>query len=488
LRLTHAQYDPVHHALGDIPSPFRDAAMAAFKELSTTLILNNGGQLSTHSLDSNNFEPVHQLASFPVDFSSFDQKERPWAKRDWLLSELRELRLQGVKWLTLSPENIWLWRRAFRQAVRKNEEVENSAHNSFREFNFSSCGAAKSWGWEVSYADGDRRLSAFSCGETACPGCYDRDKARTARRYLDRISAAASAQKMDRFWSFVITLPEQYEADVPKGSEKRRRLLHEIKKFERKLFGFKTEDGLFAFASVHAVGDSNLMRDRFHVHSGVLPIAVRRINKQPQIIKSQIQGKIDVKAAREELAKHLRRVFPSIDKESIQFNAKFYSLKTEKDIRKLAHRLKYDLRGFGKDIEKSPIFFDPQSGLAVLNGGKDDYGVYTISQVAWRWRWIRNQRDLRSWGLLNQWNKYAELLGVEFVEDPEPEVTDETPVTVIRSYGREWDKKRAQVKWVDIKVAFRESGEEIENIEWGRKGSEGNWRPISKTNNLGGTG
>ena len=124
---------------------------------------------------------------------------------------------------------------------------------------------------------------------------------------------------------------------------------------------------------------------------------------------------------------------------------------------------------------------DPTSGQ--LDGGKDGYGIYTIHQIAWRWQWIRKQRDLRSWGLLNQWNKYTELLGVEFVEDPEPEIEKESPVTVLRTYGRKWIKERAQVKWVNTKIAIRESGEEIKDVEWGRKGSEGNWRPLSLSQN-----
>lgn len=486
MRPTHADFDPVHHALADIPAAFRDEAMASRWNHSSTLILNNGGQLSTPHRAQDRFAPVHQLAQFPVSLSKWEKKERPEAKRDWIRAEFRDKKYRqffnrlGVqpKWLSLSPQNSPLWLNALKTAVSENESIKDNNFDSFREFNFKSCGSSKSWGWEVRY-NNDSRFVIFSCGETDCCVCYDRDKRRTARRYLNKIIAAAKAQGIDRFWTFVFTLPEELEASIPKGSIMRKALLHEIKKFERKLFGFKTEDGLFAYANVHAVGDSNLMRDRFHVHSGVLPIAIRRVKKQPQLIKSAIRGIIDVKAARALLADHLEKVFPEINRQLIQFNAKYISLTSKKGVKQLAHRLNYDLRGFGKDIEQAPILFDPTNNLVLLDGGKDRYGIFTIQQVAERWQWIRKQRDLRSWGLLNQWNKYSELLDVEHNKDPEPKVIEERPITIKRTFGRKWIKERCQINWVDEKRVFRMTGEEIHQIEWGRKGSEGEWQPRS---------
>lgn len=478
MRPTTAEYDPVHHSLGDIPAPFRDEAMASHSAPSPKLILNNGGQVSTQP-SRDRFAPVHQMAPFPYPMTPKEMKERPWAKRDWLRAELRELKLHGAKWESLSPMNLWNWRMTFRARIREVEGIENNHHDSFREYNFNTCGSAKSWGWKIRYSDGESRLSAFSCGETACPHCYDKDKGRTARRYLNKIMAVAKAQGVRRFWNIVVTLPEAQEASLPKGSDTRRQLLHEIKKFERKLFGLKTEDGLFAYANVHPVGDSNVMRDRFHVHSGVLPIAVRRKNKQASLVKCDIPGKMDVVKARQELTASLLKVFPDLDETLVQFNVSYIPLAGDKGLGRLAHRLNYDLRGFGEDIEEATIFYDPKHGFVVLDGGKHPYGIFTFQQLAERWKWIRSQRDLRSWGLLNQWNKYQELLGVEFAEDPEPEIKDESHVTVIRSFGRKWNKKKRRTEWVDEKKAFDDSGEEIIGVEWGRKGSEGEWRPIN---------
>lgn len=480
MRPTKPEFDPVHHALADIPEFARDEAMASHWDTSSNLILNNGGQLSTLSQESNPFAPVHQLARFPYPLSSPEMKERPWAKRDWVRAELREFGLKGADWQTLAPDNYWLWRSFFRQTAMKLEGIENNHHDSFAEFNFLTCGGAKSFGWEIQYKENGSRLSSFSCGKTSCPGCNDKDKERTARRFFNKLLAAATAQGIKRFWAFVFTFPEAIEAQFPKGSKERKALLCELKKFERKLFGLKTEDGLFAYANIHAVGDTNLMRDRFHVHSGVLPIAIRRVNKKPQVIKCDIQGKIDVDAARELLADHLEQVFPEIDRSLVQFNARYFRLESKRSVAQLAHRLKYDLRGFGKDVENAPIFFDVNHGLVVLDGGKDDYGIYTVRQVALRWKWIRSQRDLRTWGLLNQWNKYAELLGVEYKEDSEPEIQSETPVSIVRAVGRRWIHERSRIKWVNEKKAYRLSGEEITKIEWGRKGSEGKWQPKPK--------
>ena len=83
--------------------------------------------------------------------------------------------------------------------------------------------------------------------------------------YHDKFLAAAKAHDLERFWTFVITLPEEVEAMIPKGTTLRKKIMAELKKFTRKLFSLKTEDGLCAYANIHAVGDSDLRSEERRV-------------------------------------------------------------------------------------------------------------------------------------------------------------------------------------------------------------------------------
>lgn len=427
------------------------------------------------------WEAAHQLPSFPYRLTHEDRKERPSAERDWVKGMLRDVvGLKGVKWESLGEYGFWKFRFAFRRQIQIVEGIENDDFRPEREKNFFSCGAWKSRGRKIKYVDGELRLSCRSCSDRGCPKCFDRDKERTATKYFKKIVGASEAQGIKRFWGIVITLPVPQEASVPAGSELRKIALDVIKKFLRRLFGLKTRDGLFSYCNVHAVGDNNLFRDRFHFHCGVLPIATRK-NKSGEIelVKCDFKTfKADLDRARELLADHLESVFPNFDRSLTQLHMDPFVLRKDKKSRaKLNHRLRYDLRGFGKDIERAPILFDPIQELVVVKQGKDGYGVFTLSQLAKRWKWIRDQRDFRYWGILHQWSKYEELLGVEFVPDPEPEIEDEANITIIRSGGRQWNSKKRCVEWIDEKMAIDENGTVIQGIKWGRKGSEGFWRP-----------
>ncbi len=381
---------------------------------------------------------------------------------------------------------MWKWVESFKEKVIETVDIKDNDFNPFRVFNFKMCGGKRSWGREIVYKKKNVVVS-FSCGESCCPFCSEKSKQKTALKYVDRFMNASMVHGIKRFWTFVITLPEEIEAMIPKGSEFRKEFMKEIKKLIRKIFALKTEDGLCAYANIHPVGDSNLFRDRFHVHVGVLPLAVRRKNKKPELFKCDVDGLIQTTFVLEQLEKILSQLFPITSRGKAQFHAQYIPLDKPYSEAKLAHRLKYDLRGFGKDVIQSPIFYNPDNDFVVLNAGERGYGVYSVEQVARRWAWIRSQRDLRTWGLLNQWNKYVDLLGVEFVEDPEPEILEERMVIVKRRYGREWDHKARRVRWVVEKRAFREdTGEEILGVQWGREGSGGYWRPKGDSVDSGG--
>lgn len=481
-------------SLAGLPAAFREEALASSNNQSSPLILTNGLGLILHPSEEQEnqrapvhtragerWEAAHQLPPFPYELSWQDKRLRPHAERDWVLGMLREvLALKGIKWETLGEKGYWQWLSALKREIIELEGIEDTPFAPYKELDFMSCGAWKSMGRHLKYIDGSEKLSPYSCSNPLCTKCSDRERKRTARKLVKKILAAAKAQRVKRFWAIVITFPQEFEHLPVKGSDLLQSLFDAIQKYLRKLFGLKTRDGLFAYCNVHAVGDENLFRDRFHFHCGVLPLATRKEKGETRLIHCDFETfKADLNRAKSLLADHLEKVLPGYDRELTQINFTPIVLKDQKkNLNKLMHRLRYDLRGFGKDIEQAPIFFDPDRELVVVKQGNDGYGVFTFRQMAERWKWIREQRcRLRTWGLLHQWNKYLELLNLEYVPDPEPEIVEETEITIIRNGGRQWNPRRRRVEWVNERIAIDENGAVIHNVKWGRKGSDGFWRP-----------
>lgn len=475
LSTTERRHIAVANGLADIHEDFHGEALISYWDSLKPLSLNNAGQIFHSCRDTTDFRPVQHLRGCPVEP---DLRERPWALRNWLYAMLRKEGFRDGDFASLSPKNIYRWLTAFRESNREVEGVEDTEYKPFRRKNYEFCGSKWSTGRLVTYKEKGQVLVHNSCSEGCCTKCCDADKRRTAEKWVDKIRVVGKIYRIGRFWTLVVTLPRAIEAMIPKGSTARKKFMDELSKWVRRLFGLRAKDGLFFYANIHPVGDSDLMRDRFHVHIGILPIAVRRIKKTTQFLVCDIEGLIDTQKALIQLEAILTSVFPMTPRGKAQFKAQYIPLNEKSSLPRLSHRLKYDLRGFGKDVELAPVLFDPSKYLAVLKAGKDGYGIYTVEQIAHRWRWIRAQRDLRPYGLLKSWNKYVDELGVEHVEDPEPEIEKEELVVIKRIYGRQWDPKTKQVRWVNEKRAYwKTSGKEIKGIEWGRKGSEGFWQP-----------
>nr|WP_287412654.1 hypothetical protein [Pseudodesulfovibrio sp.] len=476
LSTTERRHVAIANGLADIHEDFCGEVLFSYWNSLKPLSPNNAGQILHSCRDPSAFLPVQHIRGCPVEP---DLRERPWALRNWLYAMLREQGFRDRDFTSLSPQNISRWLDCFRSINREVENIENSEYKPFRKKNYEFCGAKWSTGKLITYADKTQRIAGLSCSESSCTKCCDADKRRTATRWVNKILSLSKVQNIGRFWTLVVTLPREVENMIPKGSNTRKKFMNELGKWVRKLFGLRAKDGLFFYANIHPVGDSDLMRDRFHVHMGVLPFAGRRLKGETHFFHCDVEDLIDTSKALIWLEAILKMVFPVTQRGKVQFKAGYIPLNNKSTIPRLNHRLSYDLRGFGKDVELAPLFFNQSSQLAVLRAGKNGYGLYTVEQIVHRWSWIRSQRDLRSYGLLKAWNKYAERLGVEYVEDPEPEIEKEELVVVKRTYGRQWNPKTKQVKWVNEKRAYwKKSGKEIEGIEWGRKGSEGFWRPL----------
>ena len=478
LSSTERRHVALANGLVAIHEDFHEEALFSYWDALKPLSLNNAAQTFHSNWNTPNFLPVQHLRGCPIQP---DLQARGWALRNWMYAMWRglsrELAIRDNRLVSLSPRTIWRWRAVFREEIQTIEGIEDNDFKPFRKHNFRRCGSKWSTGKLTTYKNKQKVLTTTSCGESHCTKCGDASKKRTSDRWGDISLSLANSQSIERFWFFVVTFPRALEASIPKGSTVRNQFMNGLCKWVRRLFGLRAKDGLFHYANIHPVGDSDIMRDRFHVHIGVLPIAGRRVKGTTQYIHCDVDGLIDTSEALVGLEKLLSSVFPLVQRGKAQFKAEYIPMHTKATEPRIRHRLGYDLRGFGKDVELSPLFFNEANKLVILRAGEGGYGVYTAQQIAYRWRWIRSQRDCRSYGLLKQWENHFEALGVENIKDPEPEIEKEELVVVKRIYGRQWNPKTKQVRWVNEKRAYwKKSGKEIKGIEWGRKGSEGIWR------------
>ncbi len=286
---------------------------------------------------------------------------------------------------------------------------------------------------------------------------------------------AARALKIGGFYQQVFTLPESVQSIPVKGSKQRKKLLEAIRKLQKRVCGLRLRDGLAAYCSVHAVGDEDLLKDRFHFHAGFIPIASVKLKTGETVVQHCDPDWIPHEWIKAEWLKILQQVFPDHDLDVAVVHLAKERFDDPHIAGILGHHLKYDGRGFGKDFLKAPLAFDPTTSRVVIEAEQGGFHITTMEQLALRWKWVREQRDFRTWGILSQRKKYAPVIGVEHVVEPEPEIETEGRVTVLREFGKVWDKKKGIV-WKEEKRAFFK-GEEITGVEWGRKGGA-EWRVI----------
>ena len=440
--------------------------------------LNSGARNSFGSSSSTD-TPAHHppLRPWPFGNEAVDPS-RPSSKRDWRNLELRE-KFPDVpldRWLNQGEERNWKIWAAFREAIVKVEDIRNgnSDFNRTQLEEFLGCGARVSWGSVTVYEGGERRITPHSCGLTPCPYCHGRGKARVHDDIKGYVMSAAKTLGFQTFHQQVFTMPPPVEHLAVKGSKVRQQLKDGIRKIQRKACRLRVHDGLAAYCSVHAVGDRDLLKDRFHFHAGFFPFASVKQKSGEFLVKLCDPGRIPHQWIKDEWLKLLRKVFPEFDLDVavVHLNVELFDHPNITWI--LDHHLKYDGRGFGKDFEKAPLAFDPVSKRVVIQSEKGGYSITTMEELALRWKWVRSQRDYATWGILSQRKKYAPILGIEEHVEEEPEIKEKLTVTVERKRGKVW-KKGKGIVWVDEKKAYYK-GLEIVGVEWGRKGGS-EWRP-----------
>lgn len=335
--------------------------------------------------------------------------------------------------------------------------------NPHREEIFRQCYSEISDGFIEILEDGSiRGRKTFLCGEACCLYCDQKRRGRLANEWIEII------QRVVRFnpgfpglLTLVFTLPESVESFPCHDASVERRLLKSIQKTVRWIFGRGSRSNIFMRLSVHPVGDSDLFRERWHVHCNVIPSEV--VDGQFFWLSPRWDwGALDYREIGAFWNSELRRIFDD-NLEAIPPECRFVPFCEDDQASfwgKLAHRFKYDMRSFAGDVEKSVIRFNEKDSQAVLKAENSD-GIYwrlvDTFDLILRYQSVRggNLQQVLGWGRCLR--KYEMILFGELYqqESDDGELMPEGPVVVstisaqcIMVLGRYWDPSSKKVKFL----------------------------------------
>jgi hypothetical protein len=198
------------------------------------------------------------------------------------------------------------------------------------------------------------------------------------------------------------------------------------------------------------------MKNRWHVHCLVLPGEVYKDKKtgekkfhwlKPADSDSRFMINVDLFKA--SWADHLKKIFGyegpcNVHTQFIKYEAD----KTDAFYSRLMHTIKYNYRSFATDLEDAVVGYENLTGMVFIKqkiGKRVQIYVCHISDYVKRFKWIKENNEVRARGLATSLQKNAEVLGIE-LDDEKTEDEDmlevEARVEIIRDRVFDHVKKR----------------------------------------------
>ncbi len=476
------------YELADMPATMRENALFGDSRPSFPYSLNNvtadatsGGYTGCNpcghekALPGEHTTPPH-FRKVQGPASLLERWDSDWSndhKRSILDSALAEW-FSGVKWST----SIWPFLAMYKEQALEILKIQDTEYNPYRVYQFRSCYWKDTNGFIHTNVENpeDRYRQRFRCGESACLDCRDSDRKILALEWVERWKQIVEQQPgCPGAIEMGFTLPEEFEALPLESPDLEKKYLDGIHSIIREVFGVSSRSNLLCHLSVHPVGDRDLFRDRFHVHADILPCEIVKDKRtkektfrwlEPVHVTSKhnsVDWQIDLDWLRKRYNQLLEELFGVTDSHAIQpqvswvpYSEKSWRYKKCRDRKDqvfwgiVAHKLKYAMRGFGRDIENAVLRSDQGVGLCVLKSKRGEQIHWTITPVGGvvqRFKWIRDHNKVRTRGFGQCLQKYEDVLHLEASEDEMPEtIKTDAKVEIIRQ--KTWDRESKKVKWI----------------------------------------
>lgn len=296
--------------------------------------------------------------------------------------------------------SVWAFKELFRETLAKMALIENDLFSD-RKSHFFHCekpvqagkvGLRKSDGSPV-------YTKRMRCYDPVCPDCRDFDREKQAGelvRLTDLILRNHTG--CSRVFRFQFTIPAEIESLPFSDKALQAKLLNGVQCVLRKAFGFSYRSNLAIFMNVHPVGDSDVMRDRWHVHVYVIPCEIS-------------EGRLTWSKVTWFDPKELQRMWSEVvGSHVIPPQISYVDVSKEGWKGRLYEKLRYDLRGFGADLEKSVIATNKGAHLVGVHC-PEGIRVLHGMVISDRYLRIRKRNQVGSRGFLKCIDRYSEVLG-----------------------------------------------------------------------------
>lgn len=355
--------------------------------------------------------------------------------------------------------------------------------DQFRRYNFKSCYRRRTRGRTYTRKDNPAIVhrQRMRCDEPACLDCKDARRRARATDWLQTWKAIVKTHPNGFTGTFhlVFTLPETIEHIPLKDRKIEKQLVDAACRIQKRLFGLKTRHNLAIIPSVHPVGDKDVLHDRWHLHTDTLPAVIDPKTRQFHWVEPvhtapghrQSDWKVDLDWLRREWIAEVRRIFPDLDQDPINPQVEFVPFnmprlperlkKSDSDWwdrrwAKVAHKLRYSLRGLGRDIENAILYsglLESEQSVFVLkaeHSGLIHWYLVPASDLVKRLLWVRKKAITRARGFLRRLAHYEDVLQIEAQEEQEPDPNDyhATSASVHLVREKRYDEKRGKVVWL----------------------------------------
>jgi len=358
---------------------------------------------------------------------------------------LRKYLKKNFGQFTWSPDPwnfIALWKSEVIARGHVSGERRYSTDTDHREYNYQKCYWIKGKGLiharpgEVSGVDYFKQEQG-ACGEKLCLKCAKKAGGKRYRKWHNKYQALFEAledqgRPLPGFVQIDFTLPESQQAvpfDDPKVEKK---LLDGIQQLIRDMYGRSRRAGKSRNKSnvpmhmvVHAAGDKDLFKNRWHCHSISIPSEIidgQLYNLAPATDytgngHNPVDWKFDLARLRAAWRAVIEKALgscpvaePVLYVQHNPYNFKSYKWRGCTDWRadfwaKMNHAFRYDMRDFARDIEAKTVSSSMDGRLVALKAQRGDecyWYIKPIGALIERYQWIREKQKISTRG----WVKY----------------------------------------------------------------------------------
>jgi hypothetical protein len=360
-------------------------------------------------------------------------------KKMLLRAELEErLKEMPGEW----TNSFWTFNGLFRREMTEILNIrDNPSTGITHRKNYMDCVKPETEGTVYLKLDGGLQgKHRFRCWEKGCPDCRDYSRRRQAHaqaEVFERILRKHPGCK--KIWRLQFTLPRELAERAIEDVSFESCLMDGVHDSLRRLFGCGPRSNMAISWEIHPCGETDYFADRWHLHVTVLPCEILKDKDTgvARLIWHNLES-IDLKVLRSEWARIIGD--ESVNNPQVSYLASGsvnndWNENPELWRGKLGFSARYDMRGFGQDLEKAALRTNKllrfvAFKISFFNKYKKklhSWQFIPMADVCKRYLRVREKNRVGVWGFLRCLKRWDHVLGLgleekEMKQDPAYEV------------------------------------------------------------------